>query len=593
MDLCQEWSSSRTHEARDSVLNHREDIVSDILSHLTSNDLTTCMRVSRLWYDEASRILYRHVKLDQATMPSFLYGISSLCDDVEPCRAVMVEGIWKDCDHETSERLEIASQPRMYYNFKAPLLRFVQTLTIGSHHRCICAPAGPFIHRFLVNLKLVRVVRSICGCPNSCAINPFCDSASCSFLNCTADKYVFRNNDGDCAAAALSRLDRQGYPFGAWGRENKTTIVLPRMLGLLHRHGPADIAFRFALERATSLKIVFADWEGSHDRPIAMTITFKDAKVLVTTLADLLRAAPVCREIVVCGLERVELAATRGGQANVIDADDLRILKKDIENHIRKVVWIKPSLPDFAQDSHPGDFVLALGSQPPPHHGDGPTDQVANGGTSNSEPDFGDALPGANVHDLSTIFGSEIDEGEATEDESASEDDSSSDGDGDVEAGEGGESGDAGSGIEGNEDSGGGAPNANNADHTDGELAAASQELLTALAAGWNIVALPVLPAAGPATQAGAAADQHPSVTSASAAQEDVAPTAANDFVPPAAVFGPGPTHGTLVDGQSLFAMFQELVVSLTHAKPVDGKIVFQTFDEYLADKDSRGELSL
>lgn len=47
------------------------------------------------------------------------------------------------------------------------------------------------------------------------------------------------------------------------------------------------------------------------------------------------------------------------------------------------------------------------------------------------------------------------------------------------------------------------------------------------------------------------------------------------------------------MNSQSLLAAFQEFVTSLTRTEPMDGQVIFKSFDEYLADDDSRGELSL
>ncbi|EJT49408.1 hypothetical protein A1Q1_01503 [Trichosporon asahii var. asahii CBS 2479] len=626
---------SNASEIRDSVVNNREDVVSEVLSHLSSGDLATCMRVCRLWYNEAARFLYRSVKLDHETMSSFLYGISPLCDDVEPCSATMTEGIWKDCDHDTAERLAITSRPRTFYNFKAPLLRYVQSLTLCSHHRCACAPSGPLIHRLLCNLKLLRVVRSVCGCPSSCAINALCDSAACPFLNCLADKYVFRNNDGDCGAAASSRLDRHGFLYDVEGRDNRTTVVLPRTLGLLHSHGSADIAFGSALNRATSLKIVFADWEGCRSRPSAMTITIKDARVLLSTLADLLRSAPRCHEIVICGLERLELAETRGGEAAQIDADDLRSLKKLIEDHIRKAVWVQPVLPDsmvHSHDPHTGDIVLSFGSIP--HHGGGNSNQSAMQGGG----DMNDALPGAGIPNPAALFDSDVDMSHASENDGSSEhsdasakteDDSNSDSD--YESANGEDSGeetdleDDGDGDAEDEDEGdGGESDAHTGeveDEEDMELEAASQELLAALASGF-IFGIPLPPAGGPSTQGNATNGAGAATTTTASTSPPAAADAASEAAPASAsdssasnnsatnsgagnagntsapthtangATGANATHGP-VNGQSLLAAFQEFVTSLTRTKPLDGQVVFQTFDEYLADDDSRGELSL
>lgn len=617
------------YATRDSVVNNREDIVSEILSHLASGDLATCMRVCRLWYDEASRILYRNVKLDQKTMPSFLYGLGTLCDSIDPCRATMVEGIWRDCDHETAERLDIISQPPTFYNFKAPLLRYVQTLTLSSHHRCTCAPSGPLIHRLLCNLKLLRVVRSVCGCSNSCTINPLCDSAACPFLNCFADKYVFRNNDGDCGVAASSRMDRHGFLYPVEGRDNRTTVVLPRTLGLLHSHGAADIAFGAALNRATALKIVFADWEGCRNRPNAVTITMKDARVLLTTLADLLRSAPRCHEIIICGLERLELAATRGGEASKIDAEDFRSLKKQIEDHIRKTVWIQPVLPNsviHSHDPHTGDIVFSFGSVP--LHGGGNANSPA---TTQGANIAADALPGADIPDPSALFDSDVDT-EASDDDGASEYSGVSaeaeDSDSEYESADGAsEDSEEEAEIEDDEEDG-----ENSDPHTgevddeeDSEVEAASQELLAALASGW-IFGITPAPAGGSSNQGSVPNGQGSSATTT---QSSVTPAAANagSGLTPSPAFGnsttntnpstgapggasnaAGSTNGTAqaangstgtsathgpVNGQSLLAAFQEFVTSLTRTEPMDGQVVFQTFEEYLADDDSRCELSL
>lgn len=626
------------YATRDSVVNNREDVVSEVLSHLSPGDLATCMRVCRLWYDEASRFLYRNVKLDQTTMPSFLYGLSTFCDEIEPCRATMAEGIWKNCDHETAERLSVTSRPRTFYNFKAPLLRYVQTMTLSSHHRCTCAPSAPLIHRLLSNLKLLRVVRSVCGCPNSCAINALCDSASCPFLNCFADKYVFRNNDGDCGAAAASRMDRQGFLYGVEGRENRTTVVLPRTLGLLHTHGSADIAFRSALDRATTLKIVFADWEGCRNRPNAMTVTLKDARVLLATIADLLRSAPRCHEIVICGLEKLELAAMRGGEASEIDADDLRSLKDQIEDHIRKAVWVQPVLPDsmvHAHDPHTGDIIFSFGSVP--HHGGGNAAQPATQGASDD-----DALPGADVLDPSTLFSSDVDAAEDLDDDGDSEDsgvsveseglsdagseyESASEGSDDGEEETETENEDDEDGDDEEEGSSDGGHTGEVEDEEDGEMEAASQEFLAALTSGWNFFAMPPPHAGGPSTPGSAPGGHGNTMGSTTTAHNNPISAAASSSASPAApgtstananansipspstggagdagntgggaqVPNGGPAHGPGVNGQSLLAAFQEFVASLTRTEPMDGKVVFRTFDEYLADDDSRGELSL
>lgn len=630
---------ANVYATRDSVANSREDIVSEILSHLSSGDLATCMRVSRLWYDEASRFLYRNVKLDQTTMPSFLYGLGTLCDDVEPCRATMVDGIWKDCDHETAERLDIISQPRTYYNFKAPLLRYVQTLTLSSHHHCTCAPSGPLIHRLLCNVKLLRVVRSVCGCSNSCTINPLCDSAACPFLTCFADKYVFRNNDGDCGVAASSRMDRHGFLYPVEGRDNRTTVVLPRTLGLLHSHGAADIAFGAALCRATALKIVFADWEGCRNRPNAVTITIKDARVLLTTLADLLRSAPRCHEIIICGLERLELAATRGGEASKIDADDLRSLKKQIEDHIRKTVWIQPVLPNsviHSHDPHTGDIVFSFGSVP--LHGGGNANSPA---TTQGANVATDALPGADIPDPSALFDSDVGtdasdhdgdseysgvSAEAEDSDSAYEsaDGASEDSEEETEI----EDEEEDEEDEDDDDEDGAHSDAHTGevdDEEDSEIEAASQELLAALASGWIFGITPAT-AGGSSAQGSVPNGQGSSATTT---QSNATPAAANAGSGPSPSPAPGSsttntnpstsapggasnaagstdgsaqpangptgtsaTHGS-VNGQSLLAAFQEFVTSLTRTEPMDGQVVFQTFDEYLADDDSRGELSL
>lgn len=609
-------------ETKDDVMNRKEDIVSEILTHLPSSDLAVCMRVNRFWYTQASRHLYRNVTLDQKTLPSFLRGLGTVYDDIDPCRATMTEGIWKDCDHETAERLEITRGPRTYYNFKAPLLRYVQTLTLSSHHRCTCAASGPLLHRLLSNLKTLRVVRSVCGCPNSCAINALCDSASCPFLNCFADKYVFRNNDGDCGTAASSRMDRFGFLCGAEGRESRTTIVLPQRLGLLHNHGAVDIAFRLALERATSLKFVFADWEGCRTRPNAMGITLKDAKVIAHAIGDLLEGAPRCRKVYICGLEKVELAATRGGKASQIDEDDLKTLKKQILGHINSNIWIRRVVPDSVIHSHPhtADILFSLGSVSQTaaitsHANVNNNMNTAAHGTD--EPEV--ALPGADISDITTLFGvsdTESTDGDivlpdseesddATVDEVASDPDSadlsadseSDDGSGYTSTSEGSHEAQ----VDGNDET-----------EQDNELdLEGAHNFFTALASGWSLLSAPT---PGPGTSAAhpinsstsattahasaAAADSAASSPGASGAQNissnSSAPSGSGQpSNPPSGTGGMPAAHLSASTSQSLLAAFQDFVTTISRVERTEGQIIFKSFEEYVADEDSRGELSL
>lgn len=79
-------------------------------------------------------------------------------------------------------------------NTKAPLLAYVQLLTIGDHHLCSCAHFGPLVTQ-LLDLQVLRITSNF---DNYFQLNPPCDgTVSCPLMTgLRAGKLVIRNLDG-------------------------------------------------------------------------------------------------------------------------------------------------------------------------------------------------------------------------------------------------------------------------------------------------------------------------------------------------------------------------------------------------------------
>lgn len=184
-------------------------ILQAILQTSDRATLGTCLRVNKLFFEQAGPLLYHTVRVNQSNIQAFFRGAYVGTGTSEEIRSCDLLDGRSSCDR-FSERPEseawegpsmfaqarrtepLAQNPGAPRNFKAELLAHVRVLSLGSHHACMCHVYGVSIGPLLKHLDTLRIVHT----PTTpIVVDDICDNGYyCPlFDSMKPRKLVFRN----------------------------------------------------------------------------------------------------------------------------------------------------------------------------------------------------------------------------------------------------------------------------------------------------------------------------------------------------------------------------------------------------------------